>query len=555
MLTVRDNSRELSLLISIVSKHDKKHSTFQLSLLRAGLARSIPSARAWYIKHTQALSIFRMTPIYCLLAVLPLIHAAPSARVSAIPMMVYNWTRDHCPSYPAMPPMSCLPDIKPNCDPDVADACTRAWVTTNGSYRMLGSVNGVSRAEVGSAFNDLAHSCAPPYANATYDGNLSNFRDNAWIEAPVVVSNSTVYALTHVDSMDASGQYLYTSITLFSSVDGGESFAPARAPPAHLVATTPYDNTNLSLGVPGVGFGMPSSVFKDPSSAFYFTIVLSSWGRDVRAQQGGLCLLRTADVTDPASWRAWNGSHFSVALNVSPLLGPVPDPDSHTCVPLTDESGELLGLRHLSLLWSTFFNSYLLFGESSGASGVAGWSFTLSSDLLSWGVPTQVDPAGFIDPAGNGTAAPRLPLPGRFIKAAGSHTHWEEPGGKWKAPVGSCVPCPELDACTLATTLTLAEFNAIPTATFDFSCSFAYDTTGYESYVYSVLVDDTKHHETGNDASFNVVGQDAHLFLVAKKCAGVLWDHNESHSPSCTPLDGFGRDERDIVRTAIHFAL
>ena len=468
--------------------------------------------------------------------------------------MVYDWARDHCPHYAAMPPPSCLPDILEHCDPDVPDACTRAWATPTGGVRMLGSVDGVSRLQTGAALGALKHNCSAVYANATYDPDPAHFRGHEWVEAPAVVSADAVYALTHVDTHDARGAYLYTSVTLFASADGGATFAPARPPPAHLVAATPYDNTNVSTGIKGVGFGMPSSILKDPATGLYYVLLLSTWGQDVRAQKGGLCLLRTADVTDPAAWRAWNGSAFSAALNASPLLGPVPDPDAHTCEPLRDAAGSLLAMRHLSLLWSSFYKAYLLFGEAApgGALNGTGWAFSLSADLLHWAVPVPVDTAGLISAAGNATVEPAVPMPGRFIKTAGGHTHWEEPGGAWKAAVGSCTPCPLLDACGAAQVLPEPAFDAIPNATFPFSCTHVYKLGGYLDYVYAVLADGSAHAATGGDPSFNTVGQDADLFLVAKKCVGAQWDH-ESALPACSPLDGFGRDQRDIVRSSIHF--
>lgn len=486
--------------------------------------------------------------------------ANPSAVFTEFPVMVYNWTRDHCPDYPAMPPARCVPDIEPNCDPDIPDACTRVWAAAvNGSYHMLGSVDGVSRAQLGSSLDDLVHSCGRPYANATYDSNLSQFRDHEWIEAPVVLGNpgGDVFALTHVDSYDEYNNYLYTSVTLFSSSNGGATFAPAREPPGHLVASTPYDNTNLSLGIRGVGFGMPSSILRHPVSGLYYALVLSTWGETVKAQRGGLCLMRTSDITDPTAWRAWNGEAFNVTLNVSPLLGPVMNPDAHTCTPLVFEDGSPIGMRHLSLLWSSFFNSFLLFGEAApgGAlNSTGGWCFSLSSDLIHWGPPVAVDAAGMINPAGNATLRPRVPMPGRFIKAPGAHTSWEEPGGAWKTPVGSCEPCPGLNACDLAVNIPVSEFDAIANSTVGFECTLVYSTSGYINYVYSVLVDDSAHRTTGRDPSFNIVGQDAHIFFVAKKCAGVEWDHT-SVLPTCTPLDDFARDERDIVRAAIRFSL
>jgi len=479
----------------------------------------------------------------------------PSAAFTSVPQMVYNWTRDHCPHYAPMPPASCVPDINAHCDPDVPDACTRAWAAAGGGVRMLGSVDGVSRLQTGAGLGALAHNCSAVYANATYDADAAHFRGHEWIEAPAVVGADAVVALTHVDTHDATGKYLYTSVTLFASADGGATFAPARPPPAHLVAATPYDNSNLSTGITGVGFGMPSSVLKDPATGLFYVMLLSTWGEDVRAQKGGLCLLRAADVADPSSWRAWNGSAFSVALNASPLLGPVPDPDAHTCEPLRDAAGRPLAMRHLSLLWSSFYEAYLLFGEAApgGALNGTGWAFSLSDDLVHWAVPTPVDPAGMLSASGNATVSPAAPLPGRFIKKAGGHTHWEEPGGAWKAAVGSCTPCPALDACGAAEEVPAAAFDAILNATFPFECTHVYKLDGYINYAYSVLVDDAAHAATGADPSFNIVGQDAALFLVAKKCAGALWDH-KSALPTCNPLDGFKRDQRDIVRTSIHFA-
>lgn len=468
--------------------------------------------------------------------------------------MVYSWTRDHCPQYPLMPLHQCVPDIQPYCDPDVVDACPRVWASSSGGFRMLGSVNGVSRAQLGPTLDSLRHSCSAPYANSSYDPDMAHFRGDEWIEAPAVVDASTVVALTHVDTHDAAGAYLYTSTTLYASFDGGATFAPARAPPNHLVAATPYNNSGLQTGVRGVGFGMPSSILRDPRSGLYFVLLLSSWGETVHAQRGGLCLLRTADVTDPASWKAWNGSAFSVSLTASPLIAPVPNPDAHTCSPLEDASGALLAMRHLSLLWSSYFESYLLFGEASGtgALGTPGWAFSLSSDLITWTVPTPVDVAGFFNSSGNTTVVPITPMPGRFIKAPTSHTYYEGGGGAWKAQIGSCEPCPGLQACSSAVAVPESVLSSIANATFGFSCSLVYDTRGYIDYVYSVLVDDTTHRATGADASLNTVGQDAHLFLVAKKCAGAQWDH-KAPQPTCTPLDAYGHDQRDVVRASIHF--
>lgn len=425
----------------------------------------------------------------------------PSASITTFPVMVYNWTSSHCPKYPFIPSPSCLPDILHYCDPDVVDACPRAWFDqTISSYRVLGSVNGVSRPQIGQTLSTIAHTCEP-YSNATYDKDLALFRSNEWIEAPYVVSPQSVFALAHVDSIDENGKYLYTSVTLFSSTDGGATFNPSRPPPNHLVATTPFDNSNISLGT-GVGFGMPSSIFFDNSTKIFYTILLSSWGKTVLSQQGGLCLLRTDDVTNPSSWLAWNGTQFSVSLNVSPLLAPVPNPDAHTCVPLLDSNGSPLGMRHLSLVRSTYFDSFLLFGEegeSSVLNNSQGWAFSLSKDLITWSVPVRVNASGFVNASGNSTFSQITPLPGRFIKTVDQHTFWVEPLGRYKTSLSTCTPCPGILACDLAVVVPPSTFYSIPNATMPFSCSFVYNVNGYMAYDYSVLVDATRQENEGDD--------------------------------------------------------
>ena len=492
-------------------------------------------------------------------------RVAAAASFSSAPVTVYNFSTDSCVPRPAgfMPPRACVPDIERGCDPDVPDACTRAWAAPRGAapVRMFGSVNLVSRAQTGPRLADLTHDCAsPPYANATRDANdpdLAHFRGSEWLEAPVVGDDGVVYALAHVDQL-AGSAYLYTAITLFASQDGGATFAPARAPPAHLVAASPYNNSNGALGA-GIGWGMPSSVLRDAASGLYYVLLLANWGKDVGAQAGGLCLARTAAIADPSSWRAWAGpaAGFSATINASPLLGPVPYPAAHACAPLRDAAGDVLTMRHLSLLWSAFFGRFLLFGEAQPGSATGptgGWAFTLSDDLLTWDVPITVDPAGFINPNGTGAARPISPMPGAFVTVAGvpeAGTWWAAPGGGFKSPVGACEPCPGLDACRNTTVLTPPEFSALPNATFGFSCGLVYATSGYIDYVYSVLVDDTAHLVNGSDPSYNSVGEDAYLFLVAKTCAGATFSRGVV---GCEGLDPRGVDRRDIVRATVHFA-
>lgn len=57
----------------------------------------------------------------------------------------------------------------------------------------------------------------------TVDYIRSDFNDHVWVEAPYVLNETHVYAITHVDSYNNSLQAnsLYSSLTLQKSTDGG----------------------------------------------------------------------------------------------------------------------------------------------------------------------------------------------------------------------------------------------------------------------------------------------------------------------------------------------
>eukprot|EP00039_Didymoeca_costata_P013825 m.216468 g.216468 ORF g.216468 m.216468 type:complete len:562 (-) comp15879_c0_seq1:113-1798(-) len=502
----------------------------------------------------------------------------PGAAVTANMVLVKEWVRDHCPQFPVMPPKRCIPGILPDCDNDNIDAMPRVWFDElKGIYRMLGSVStnhGPSRGQTGDSLDTMKHTCTP-YINTTpLDANLSHFNADVWIEAPFVLNSTHVYALAHVDSYNATinshytGINLYSAITLFESLDGGASFHLARPPPHNLVATSPYDNRDGRFGR-GPGYGMPSSIFRDPQNKMFYTILLTNWGRDVGAQKGGLCLLRASDITDPTSWRAWGGQtkNFSVKVNVSPLLEPVPDPLDYTCELLLDSNGNILNMRHISLLWSTFYNQYLAFGEANVGRGSLSWVFSLSKDLIHWSVPVPVDApnTSWWNLTGNASITPMEPKPGRWIVAPLEAPYWVQPSDtnqtyKFKALCSPCTSgrpcevCPSSgDLCKTAENVSRKEFDSIPSATIDFSCGLVYNMTGYSDYIYPTLVDDTYHKTTNADPSLNIVGQNAHVVFVANVCANSdPWQVGDDHL-KCTILDTKGRPRRNIVKSKVQF--
>ena len=191
---------------------------------------------------------------------------------------------------------------------------------------------------------------------------------------------------------------------------------------------------------------MPSSVLKSPKDGMLYSMFLTNWGRDVGAQMGGQCLVRTSDITDPSSWRAYGGaaSGFSVRVNASPLLRRVPDPDAHICELLRHTSGGVMKLRHISLLWSSFFDKYLAFGEIIPVVDLS-WGFSLSSDMLTWTEPVPVANPRW-NTTGNASITLLSPIPGKWIVPdEGSRVpYWLQPDGAYKYKAPCARPCPAL---------------------------------------------------------------------------------------------------------------
>jgi hypothetical protein len=388
---------------------------------------------------------------------------------------------------------------------------------------------------------------------------LADYANHEWVHSLYYFSeNNTLVALTHMEYhcesaalcplyTNFSGDSWFSAVTLFHSLDGGVSWQPARPPPAHIVAVSPYQ-WNASLGAAGVSFGFrsPSSILRArDGSGFYYATVTAQWGTSLLGQQAGACLMRTRDLTDPGAWRAWGGADFDVDLAVSPYAAGPLDPSQHICVPFTN-------MTYPSLLWSSLYGRYMLFGTNDG-DDLGGWVFALSDDLLHWDSWTTLRPGDFIQPGGNATIVPSgVPFSGRFVQPAGStspEVWWEDDAHTIKRPVGSCTPCPGVQACGAnLTRIPEAEFAALRTEP-AYGCGWQFNTTGVMAYFYPTLVDDAA--AAAGASSFDEVGADAQLLLVAQMCVNAGAD--STGMPTCSPFDQDGLLVRNVVRVPVSF--
>lgn len=275
-------------------------------------------------------------------------------------------------------------------DRDVPDAPARAYRDAEGAVQLIAS-HYVTRRMTGPSLNRVAHRCAVVMRSA-YSPRPSLFQDKEWITAPYTLDGKTVYALVHDEFQGnthpgrcASGIYLrcwYNAITLALSTDGGATFRHARPPPRHLVAALPYRYTN---DVGPYGVFQPSNIVE--KDGYYYSLVSTErYG----VQRAGTCVIRTNNLADPSSWRAWNGEEYETAF-VDPYAGRA-DAASRVCEPVDPDA---IGRMTHSLTYNTYFGKYLLVSPSGQFDFkkrrvVWGFYYSLSDDLVNWSKRTLI---------------------------------------------------------------------------------------------------------------------------------------------------------------------
>ena len=125
-------------------------------------------------------------------------------------------------------------------------------------------------------------------------------------------------------------------------------------------------------------YGDPSNIILGKDGFYYAAL----WNRNqVGLQAPGVCMMRTRDITDPASWRAWGGTTFDVAFADPYTMTPGTEAE-HVCV-VTNLLPQAGGCPVGGMVWSTYLNSYL-----ASMACDEGFLYALSDDLIAWSEPT-----------------------------------------------------------------------------------------------------------------------------------------------------------------------
>jgi uncharacterized protein YjdB len=220
----------------------------------------------------------------------------------------------------------------------------------------------------------------------------------------------------------------YNSATHALSTDGARTFTKPLAP-AHVVAPAPYvwvpptSSTPTNPYYPGKyfeGYMPPLNVFRALDGYYYASL----WTTPSKEQPSNMwpCAMRTDNLDDPASWRAWDGSGFNLRLS-SPYVTGMPGPlCGRTWSPLSD-------------YYSTYFQRYIrVFSSREWLEGnwVCGVFFRLSVNLFVWSPPQLIvkirDDRCTFDPREPGLLEPVPVMYVSLIDHADPTVNFERPG-------------------------------------------------------------------------------------------------------------------------------
>ena len=268
---------------------------------------------------------------------------------------------------------------------DTPDIPTRAFQAGDGVVHMITGSTSFHWMTGPTVFNQTRN-CSAAW-NSTENPDPSVFASAEWLDSPHVFDNGTVVALVHTefDAMNIqtpkcnlSYPFCWTvTIGLAVSQDFGFTWQHARPPPHHLVASVPYEFNRTQIAS---GWGDPSNIVTNPADGlFYF----AAWNRhQVGLQQPGICLMRTADLTDPASWRGYGGDgEYNVSF-VSPYGMPPGDAGAHVCTVAKNLPNCPVG----GIAWSTYLLQFVAVICCNGG----GVSFSFSPDLVDWTVAEEL---------------------------------------------------------------------------------------------------------------------------------------------------------------------
>lgn len=287
---------------------------------------------------------------------------AASIGIAGSPETVFDSAKDGCTGIDT-------PDLNP-----------RAFRDADGQTVFFG-LHFVNRALRGPDLGHIKIDCQI-VLNSIENPDASRYEGRNYIGATWTDDGKTVNAIVHQEyhadqfgTCSAKGDLAcwWNALLAFRSVDGGHSFA--KNVPA-IVAVAPF-RQEVEQGRHR-GFLQPSNIVAEGKYRYFFGSTTGWNGQDF-----GACLFRSANPSDPASWRAFDGAGYTItypdpyASTVSPRPAPC-----KAIAPFAFPPGAILRQRGTGL-WIAVMQA-----SRNGADfPVDGFYYATGKSLTDWSLP------------------------------------------------------------------------------------------------------------------------------------------------------------------------
>jgi hypothetical protein len=275
---------------------------------------------------------------------------------------------------------------------DIPDLPAHA-VKYNGQIIMTATTAPENFLMKGSTFNNLAKVCTPSLASGLVS-DPSSYNTYPWLVALYVIG-SKIHALVHHEyhdpsgppycntSLTASNPCTYWSITYASSTNGVTFTQPS--PPNHALAAPPLPWNKSVMQNYAYGYSSPTNIVQ--RNGYYYSFFPANY--PAGTVTAGTCIMRTNNLDDPSSWRAWDGTDFTIAMTPPyTYSGGVP-PGTAQNPPYAAHCTIIPALQYTtgSVTWNTYLNKYIAVTSISGwvaGTPSCGIFYSLSDDLINW---------------------------------------------------------------------------------------------------------------------------------------------------------------------------
>ena len=300
-------------------------------------------------------------------------------------------------------------------DNDIPDSMARAFRDFNGTVHLMAASSELFQ-NLGPTLEDVRHNCAPAFISAG-DPNPSHYNDQFWLSSFYTFDGLKIAALSHTEyhgwthpgecNTTNLGECEYDSDTYHLSTDGGYNYDSFPAS-GNFVAGVPYKYA-VDGGPTGFSVDTPIIHYR---GWFYAVTTSYTWPPNCTADSvptpcliNGGAPIRTRDVFDPSSWRAWSGQDFSVSF-ADPYTKRISDPQAHVYAAVPYMSYiyaiNIFRQRHDASSWDVedfdhaeeFQKGDIVFATLwdvyDNLLGPQGLYFSTTTDLVHWTRPTLV---------------------------------------------------------------------------------------------------------------------------------------------------------------------